>query len=221
MRPYLIRLIRYLKSIAPIRVTTSDVPGAARPSPRTVTATPEELQKLVAHAQPYMRLFILLASQLGLRITEARKLGPGDYSAEAGTITYRKKGGKTHTLPVTPEIAALFDSAPEAPGKSFIAALRGDERLHQTENLTDPTLRRAWVALRKKAGVNQKLRPHDLRRTVAVSLYDLTKDVLAVNKLLGHTNLASTFHYLAPHDPGKLRPLVHQLFRPTGKETVQ
>ena len=83
------------------------------------------------------------------------------------------------------------------------------------------TLAQQWKRLRKKAGVSQELWFHDLRRTSAVALYALTKDLTAVEAFLGHASLASTCGYLEHKDPGKLKPYIDQMWKPKGKETVQ
>ena len=84
------------------------------------------------------------------------------------------------------------------------------------------TAHRQWAKLKKTARVNPELIIHDLRRSAAVALYEISKDLRMVEQLLGHENLSTTGRYLEHRDPGKLRPLLAQMWRPKGaKETVQ
>jgi integrase len=187
---------------------TPTVKNPKRPGPRKIIATPEELGKLFNAAEPWLRLWLMLCSQLALRNAEARHVGPAEYNHAEQTITYRKKGGQHHQLPVTPEIAAMFEAAPEPPpgcnAWSFVERWRG-------RPLGKGPIESAWVALKKRAGVRAELRAHDIRRTTAVSLYTLTRDIRTVSHLLGHENLVATCQYLAYADPKELRPLLAQM----------
>ena len=77
--------------------------------------------------------------------------------------------------------------------------------------VSDSLIRTHWEALKKKAAVNRLLRMHDLRRTLAVRIYDVTKDLRAVQHTLGHANLLTTCMYLEHHDPKSIRPILNQL----------
>ena len=174
---------------------------------------------MLAKAEPGMRLFLLLTSTLALRYAEALGLSPKNWNPEKHTVSLMKKGGDQITLPTTPEIEELFTIAPDRgdPGESFLSRLIPKRAGHLKERI-----RRAWADLRQKAGVDPSLHPHDLRRTAAVSLYELTKDLRLVQQLLGHQNIATTAWYLQHADSAKIRPLLDQMWRrSTGKEPVQ
>ena len=143
-----------------------------------------------------------------------RYLDPAAYNAEKHTVSFRKKGGDTHTLPVTPEIEQLITIAPDHgdPRESYISRF-----LHKRGGALEVRVRKEWSRLRTKAGVDPSLKPHDLRRTAAVSLYELTKDIRVVQQLLGHGNMTTTGWYLQHADAEKIRPLVEAMWRPTGK----
>jgi len=175
------------------------------PGPRKTIAKPDELQRLFARAQPWQRVWLLLCSQLALRNAEARSISPANYDPAAQTITFKKKGGGVHTLPVTPDIAACFAAAPDGdPSWTYIERWRG-------KTLSKAAVEHQWRKLKKLASARDDLRVHDLRRTTAVSLYELTKDLRAVSHLLGHTSMAATCGYLAHQDPQTLRPLLAQM----------
>jgi len=64
-------------------------------------------------------------------------------------------------------------------------------------------MRMHFQALCRSVGIDRRIIPHDLRRTTAVAMLELTGDVRDVQTLLGHRNLQSTLWYL-DHD---LRPV--------------
>ena len=70
---------------------------------------------------------------------------------------------------------------------------------------------RRWREAIKKAKANPNLHIHDLRRTIATELYAHTKDLRAVQTLLGHRSMSSTILYIAPMDPDKLRSLMEEI----------
>lgn len=215
------QVLRHFRSLTG-RDLLSAVPRIPKPSPREVTATPDERTRLLAAAPPWMKCMLLLCSDLALRFAEARDACPAGWNREQHTITVRAKGAVLRTLPLTPELEELFALAPDDdPLCGFVWLLKGESRAgHYT--CADHRLYAEWAKLKKKVGANPQLHFHDLRRTTATLLYNLTHDVRGVQQFLGHKSLHATAYYLAPHSPEKLAELV-QLLRPHlhGKETVQ
>jgi len=183
--------------------------------PRQRTATPDELRRLFAAASPAMRMFLALTSILALRFTEAESLGWSNYDEEHQRVRVKTKGGKIREFPVPDEVAALIHVCPRGEG-TFIQLLHG-------RKIREKHLRELWSRLRKKAGVPNDLHPHDLRRTAAVRVFEITKDVFAAKALLGHDALASTAWYLSPHEPKAMTDAAQALktWSPTTKERVQ
>lgn len=48
----------------------------------------------------------------------------------------------------------------------------------------------------KRAGIKKKISPHTLRHTFATQLYKHTKDIVVVQKALGHADLSTTMVYV-------------------------
>jgi len=193
------------------------VPKTRRPDSRRTTIEPDELQRMIDLAPPALRLFVLLMSVMGLRFAEAQSASPADFNREKQTLTLTTKGGHRREFPVPDQIAELFSVAPDAPDDwTYIERLRG-ARIHKHH------LRRLWNRLKKKAGVRDEVHPHDLRRTAALRVYTLTKDVLAAKELLGHDNLNSTAYYLQPYDVNAMKAIRHAItgWTPRKGEPVQ
>jgi len=188
------------------------VPIIPRGAPRQVIATPEEIAMLCAAAPTWLRTIILLAAHAGFRRGDCMRVAPIHFSPQTGTITlHQQKTKRAVTVPVTAQLAALFAAAPEE------SPITPYYELHRGAPIKPSGLEDAWNKLKKKAGVNPDLWIHDLRRTLAVSLYELTKDLRVVEQMLGHQSLNATIHYLEHQDPKKLKPYLDALFIPKGR----
>jgi len=181
-------------------------PTFKQPPPRETIATPEETAKLYAEAPPFLQLFLHLLNDSGLRFAEAFRCAPEHFDPQTHTVTLPVKGGNLHTVPVSPATERLFRLHHADPSVPYVAALHGKT------SMSKGTLRWHWRKAKAATGVNPDLWPHDLRRTTAVALYESSKDLRAVQELLGHTNMATTVRYLAHRDPARLRPLMRELW---------
>jgi integrase len=171
------------------------------PKPRNVTATEDERQKLLSGAALNLRCWLLLCSDLAIRSGTASALGPSNYDRKAGTLTFTTKYNNTQRLKVTSELRKLLDMCNE-PSLPFIAQLsrgthwRRSEPLAPMAKLKPCSMHNAYHALKKKCGITRKLTPHDLRRTTARRIYEMTGDLRQAQALLGHSDLSSTLWYL-------------------------
>ena len=171
---------------------------------------------MVSAARPHLELFLRLCSEMALRFMEAYRVTPGMWDRERHTLKITTKGDKVRTIPTPETIERLLAIAAEKqPTEPAIGTLAG-------MTLKPDSLRKQFRKLVKACGVNPNLNPHDLRRTTATALYGLSKDLRAVQHVLGHSDLTSTLHYIAPLSPENLSPLLRELYRPRGeKEPVQ
>ena len=154
----------------------------------------------MTNPQPFLRLYMLLYFQCGLRASEALATTPRNWNPEQHTVTIPVKGKKMRTAEVTPEVETLFLAAhaQATDDRSFIELLRG-------RPVTQNSLRQQWQRHRTNCGISPKVTAHDLRRTAATILYAATKDLRVPQQLLGHQNLASTLRYIAPLAPDEAR----------------
>ncbi len=183
-----------------------------RGPPRQTIATPEEIAKLAAAAPLWLRTIILLAAHAGFRRGDCLRVAPAHFNAENKTIGIpQQKTKKLVTVPASAELIELFAIAPSGdPLTPFY-------ELHRGKSIGPSGFEDAWMRLKKKTGVNPHLWLHDLRRTLAVSLYELTKDLRVVEQMLGHQSLSATIQYLEHRDPAKLKPYLDALLIPKGR----
>lgn len=207
-------LAKFIESTTGITHIATWIPRTRDPGPRRVIASREEIDRLEATAPPWLRVVIVLARSLGWRLSEALRISASSLDPD-DTITVRVKGGKEHTLPTTPNVAALFQHAPPGePSTPLVERYRGSP-------VSVHTAHKAWRKLVARSGVNPHLNLHDLRRTAAVALYELTTDLRAVEHLLGHSQLSTTTRYLEHRDTKKLAPLLARMWTPKGDTRPQ
>jgi integrase/recombinase XerD len=206
-------LVRNIAAMANRPDLISQVPRAAAPLARRNVADPADLLKLKAAAPGWLRCAILLASHAAFRRSDVLRIAPEHYDAERKLITIaQKKTGQTVTVPVTDELDLNLQSAPHAdnPATPFL-------ELYAGKPVGAVMLNKSWNRLKKTTRSDKTLNFHDLRRTVAVSLYEVSKDLRVVEQMLGHQSLSSTIRYLEHRDPAKLRPYLDAIHKPTGR----
>lgn len=176
-------------------------PSVPRNIARGVVATPEELARLMAAPPPFLRLYMLLYFQCGLRAHEILHVTPASWNESRHSVTIRVKGGRLRTAELTAETERLIAAARPFEGRmqeSVIGILHG-------KPITQWGLQKAFRRHADRCGVNPAVTGHDLRRTAATILYAATKDLRVAQQLLGHQRLESTLSYLAPLAPDEAR----------------
>lgn len=176
--------------------------------PRNVTATRDEIDTILDAAPAHMRLWLLLCSDLALRSSTAARIAPHHYNMDTREIRFTTKCDARLTLPVTDEIAAMFQRCDMGSTVSFVRQLwcaehKGGGRRPKPFTNDISELRSQFRKHLSKLGITKRLIPHDLRRTAAVAMLEATGDIRDVQALLGHASLRSTIWYL-DHD---LRPV--------------
>lgn len=167
-------------------------------------------------AEPWMKLVIMLAAATGLRRGDCLRIAPANYDPDRKLLTIQQeKTGRSVQLPAPPQLQRALEAVPTIePNMPYVQHLRKGQPIGK------PAFDAAWQRLKRRAGVRKELWLHDLRRTLAVSLYELTKDLRVVEQVLGHRSLASTAWYLEHRDTEKLRQTLDTLWNPR-KGTIQ
>lgn len=175
-----------------------EVPHTAALHPRNVVAHRQEIDAILRVCDKPMRLFVLLCSDLAIRSGTAVQIAPPMYDPVSQTLRFRSKKNSAVTLPVTHELAELFAECRLDTARPFITQMcwkyRARKPIH--EIMHPVPFDKAFANLRKKAGIQRRITPHDMRRRAAVELYRHTRNVRKVQALLGHSSLASTIWYL-------------------------
>lgn len=179
------------------RALLGAMPQVHQPDPRTIVATAEEREKLLAAAPRNLRFFILLCADLGLRHKTAAGIRRADYNPNTRSLTFRTKGDVTQTLPVSEDVAAEIEALPASSDalKPIVALLPASKRGSLWGK--KPRFTRQWKLLKEKAGVRAELHIHDLRRTAAEEVWDATHNLRLVQAQLGHQSITTTARYLA------------------------
>lgn len=146
-------------------------------------------------------LMILVAAELGLRLTELLSLKWDDISVSrgAGNIHCLGKGRKERDNPMTSEIARHFlrwkDEMTENQSQYVFPAHKGD---HMTPACFQKRIQvyKSLAEFICESLKNKRITPHALRHTAAMNLLRKHVDLLNISRMLGHESINSTQIYL-------------------------
>lgn len=144
---------------------------------------------------------IALLWRCGLRVSEALALKPADVDATARTVrVLRGKGAKARTVGIDAETLLRLDRW---------LAVRKDYKIGATRPmfcqitkgsvgapLQTSYIRHLLPRLAMKAGIAKRVHAHGLRHTHAVELLREGKNVVLIQRQLGHASVAVTNAYL-------------------------
>lgn len=166
---------------------TLDLPEVApsRPNPQAVPY-PLYLEALV-RARARTRLILRFAGEAGLRrgeiaLTHSRDLIISDHGV---SLLVHGKGGKTRVVPLSQDLAHLLQCLPEGyflPGK-----IDGHLSARRVSELANVALPGRWTI-------------HKLRHMFASRGFAVSRDLLAIQELLGHASPVTTRAYIVVED---------------------
>ena len=173
-----------------------------RREPRAFTAAQMARLRLVL-PDDEARLVVALMARQGLRCCEVSRLAVEDWDRGRGWLTVRGKADNERGEPVADDVAALLEVWV---GTRSSGPLLGRSPAWLSRRV------RVWLEQAGlKAGRYDGRSAHALRHTAASDLYDATRDVKAVQRFLGHANVATTDRYLRYGDDEVIRAgLNHQ-----------
>ena len=154
-----------------------------RPLPRPV---PEDiLSEAYANASVEVQTMILLGAMGGLRLSEITHLHMAD--REIDVLRVKGKGGKYRIIPINHTLAEALDrmEAIRPFGYYFI------------NPATNSPWSISYVGKHIRTLLPPKYAAHSLRHRAASVAYGATKDIRAVQELLGHASVATTQLYTA------------------------
>lgn len=144
-----------------------------------------EMDDLLAAAiDPRDRLIVRMLYATGVRVSELVNIRKKDVAFDRSTITVFGKGAKERIV-LVPDgmLQDLFDHT---------SGLRNEDRLF---DLTPRTVQRDIKTLARRAGIAKKVTPHKLRHSFATHMLQNGGNVVAIQKLLGHSSLNTTQIY--------------------------
>lgn len=172
--------------------------------------TPEELEEIISNIKsPLMKVFFTTLYNTGLRLNEALTLEINDVDLIKKEIFIRNgKGGKHRRLPISEKLKIILEDyinntkTKRETTKFFATGQSG--RL--SEHYVKITLRNTL----KELNIKKRVTSHTFRHSFASNLVKKKVNILVIQKLLGHNNIATTAIYLHADD-NDLRNAVNEL----------
>lgn len=162
------------------------VPKKPPPRPRALTVEDADRLAVTARAWWPEGSVVMLGLYAGFRRSEIAA-ARWEWFAGWKWVSIMGKGGRTRHVPVHPDLRSWLRQRATASGYLFPGEGR---RAHIT-----PATVNNWFD-RVAAAADVDATPHQLRHTFAQTIYDQTRDVYLVQKLLGHANVETTMRYV-------------------------
>ena len=183
----------------------------------------EEVNTVLYYIDSQYRSFFFTAFRTGARIGELCALQWGDVDFRKKTLTIRrtakdqkvKESTKTYSrrvINMSNELVELLKEEKKADKKICFAAGKPLKWIfHKGEKLfAQNTIRRVWARALDKAGISHR-RFHDIRHTTASLLLSRGAPLVAVSRLLGHTNPNITLSVYAHYMPSENQDITNLL----------
>lgn len=147
--------------------------------------TPEEMTDLINTAiDPRDNLIVKMLYATGVRVSELVNILKRDIDLDRNTIKVFGKGAKERIVLIPDAMVPVLTS--------YCRSLSDDEKLI---DLTIRSVERDIKVLAKRAGISKKVTPHKLRHSFATHMLQNGGNIVAIQKLLGHTSLNTTQIY--------------------------
>lgn len=157
----------------------------------------QDINKIISHVRMKYAVCYSVIRDTGIRPIEASRLKVKDIDRENGWIYPQSaKHGSGRILKLKPSTVAMVNS--------YISKYGLSENDFLWNNLKQ--IRDKWVRIRnavsKKLGEPQlrNIKLYDLRHHFATRLYIKTKDIVYVQRQLGHKNITNTLRYIGVID---------------------
>ena len=129
----------------------------------------------------------------GLRLSEIHSLDLGDVLLDEGWVSVTGKGRKERQVPLSGKsveaLRAYLSERMAADGETALFTGKNGTRLGQRQ------IQKRLQAWAVRQGSGQHISPHMMRHSYASHLLQSSRDIRAVQELLGHSNLSTTQIY--------------------------
>jgi integrase/recombinase XerD len=150
-----------------------------------VYLTQSEIESLINTAiDPRDSLIVKMLYATGVRISELVNIKKSDIDFDRNTIIVFGKGAKERIVIIPPGLSSTL--------RMYCEPMRDRDRLFE---LTTRTIQRDIKILGARAGITKHVTPHKLRHSFATHMLQNGGNVVAIQKLLGHTSLNTTQIY--------------------------
>lgn len=164
------------------------------------TLSEEEVRRLIEQPKTDTvlglrdRALMTLLYGTGIRASECAGLGEKDVNWEERTIHVIGKGGHERTIPLNEEVIHILKQYRLARGhvKADDTFFRSREGGRLSRNAVYERVRRSG----RKARIEKRISPHQLRHTFATHLIKAGVGLVTVRDLLGHRQITSTQIYI-------------------------
>lgn len=162
------------------------------------TFTPEEIRRLMAHANPQWRAMILLGLNCGFGCTDVAELKWANLNLDTGRVCFpRPKTDVERDFPLWPETVEALKALPVR-GEHVFYTRNGNTWGYRNKGKYDvKPVTVAFKKLLQRAGVEAEKGTgfYTLRRTAATIAAE-TGDVFAVQGVLGHADISMASTYV-------------------------
>jgi site-specific recombinase XerD len=162
---------------------------------------PAEAARVIAilEGNPRDRALVALALGAGLRAAELTAVKVGDVITDDDggqwVRVVQGKGRKDRLVPLSPDVASLL-RAYMAGRKSKRGAYLFPSRQGESGRMTTARVWQIVTDAIQAAGIDKRLSPHSLRHTFAIGRLRAGASPVIVQKMLGHSSIATTQKYL-------------------------
>lgn len=160
-----------------------------------------DVKKLTYHDRYKTRdvALIMLLLDTGIRVSELHGIDVEDIDFESASVLVTRKGGNHQTIYFSDETSGyLLNYLDERKADEAKSILTGP--FFVTKQGARLSIRAIQVLVKKYStaslpGKGSLMTPHKMRSSFAMEYYDSTKDILALQRKLGHKNLQTTNIY--------------------------
>lgn len=220
--------LRWVGGTFHLRLFDSEVLRATLRAPRVSVVRPylvlteaETARMIKVAADQRDRAIVMTLLGAGPRVSELTGLDVQDLhqDADGGDILHIRagKGAKDRMVPIHEEVTRAIHAyltcsgrTTTDPGPLFLAQDRGRHLRAQTR-VGARAVRDLIYLLHDRAEIAKPISPHSLRHTFAIRALRFSGNILAVSKMLGHANVATTQVYLNHLGLGELRRAIPHL----------
>lgn len=155
------------------------------------------------------KAIITLFFGTGLRVSELVSINLTDINYLTAEIKVKRKGGDICTVNFNGDVEEAIKDYIENARPSLLNGNESDA-LFISINHQRITVRSVEKLIKKyaiKAGIGDKVTPHELRRTYGNTLYRATGDIYLTAAALNHKNIQTTIAHYVPHNTDKLKEI--------------